>query len=143
LFSDWFGVSVDAAGHNTTVAANVDTTLTKMKRALHNIIAGAAHIKFIYNTVIVGRTNRSNMITGFDFPTLASGYNDGANSVIAATPGNNDNTKWQRLFALLFFNGDYPNHGPKFYNAAVRFFNNNFNASPPPTDIPSVRLWRN
>lgn len=137
LFEDWFGVAVDDAGNNTNVAANTDETLTKMKRALHNIIAGAAHIKHRYNTVING-ANGFNLITGFDLPTVASGYNDGADSVNAANPGDSDAEKWERLFALSFYSAHYPMDAPKLFNAAVAHFNTN----PLPNPIPTVRFWR-
>jgi hypothetical protein len=133
LFEDWFGVAVDAAGANTVNAANVDQTLTKMKRALHNIIGGAAHIKRRYNTVEHG----NNLITDFDFPTLGSGYNDGANQTPAATAAASNDTKWNQLFALRFYGTGYPHEGPGFFNAAVTFFN----STPPPAPLPTVRLW--
>jgi hypothetical protein len=138
LFSDWFGVSVDAAGANTNAAANVEATLTKMKRALHNIIAGAAHVKRIYNSVAGSAANPNNFICDFDFPTVASGYNDGANGVPAAVVGDNNATKWLRLFALRYYGGEYPQHGTRFFNAAVALFN----ALPGGQQQPTVRLWR-
>jgi hypothetical protein len=133
LFKDWFGVSVDSAGANTSVAANVNQDLTKIKRAFHSIIAGAAHIKRRYNTV----EGNNNLITDFDVPTLASGYNDGANSVTAATAGNNTDTKWNKLFALQFYGPGYPSEFPKYYNAAVSLFNLSYQI----VDMPTVRLW--
>jgi hypothetical protein len=137
LFSEWFGVAVDAAGVNTVVAANVDQTLTKMKRALHSLIAGGAHIKRTYNHVI-GNVNKRNRITDFDLPTVGSGYNDAAAAVAAAAAADNDARKWERLFALRFFNQAYPRDVPRFFNAAVTLFN----ALPAGQTQPELRLWR-
>jgi hypothetical protein len=133
LFEEWFGVAVDAAGANTASAANVDQTLTRLKRALHNIIGGAAHMKRRYNTVEGGK----NLITDFDFPTLASGYNDGASVAPVATSASNNDAKWNRLFALRFYGPGYTSEGPTNFNASVEFFNN----PSPPAPLPTVRLW--
>lgn len=143
LFSDWFGVAVDAAGNNTNNAANVAADLTKMKRALHNIVAGASHIKRRYNTVEGGK-NPFNLITDFDLPTLCSGYNDGADKPKPprTDPKNPDDRKWNRLFDLVFFGPGYPQEAPRFFNAAVEYFNNNFNIPAPPQPRPALRLWR-
>src|SRR6266496_3876394 len=120
LFADWFGVSVDAGGANTNVAA--DGTLTKMKRALHNIIAGSAHVKRVYNSV-AGSAKLYNLVCDFDLPTVASGYNDAAADVPAAGVGANSAEKWLRLFALRYFGGYYPERSTKLFNAAVTLFN--------------------
>jgi hypothetical protein len=138
IFSDWFGVSVDAAGTNTNVAANVNAILTRMKRAQHGIIAGAAHVKRVYNSVAGAGANRYNLICDFDFPTVASGYNDGAAAVPAAAAGDADTVKWLRLFALRYYGGDYPRHGTRFLNATVTMFN----ALAVGQRQPTVRLWR-
>lgn len=131
LFRDWFGVSVDAAGANTNVAANVDRTLSMMKRALHDITAGACYIKQRFNRPGENQV----LVTDLDLPTVASGYNDGANALPAAAPGAALSEKWRRLFAMLFYDQDYALKGPKFYNAAVELFNGN------PIPQPAVRLW--
>jgi hypothetical protein len=137
LFENWFAASVDAAGAATTVAANTDATLTRMKRALHQIVAGGCHIKRRYNTLEGGGANMFNMITDLDWPTVASGYNDAAGGVAAAAPNASIDHKWHRLFALRFYNDHYPDTGAKLYNAAVEYFN----ATPAPAPLPSVRLW--
>lgn len=135
LFSDWYAVAVDAAGANTVVSANVDAELTKMKRALHNIIAGAMHIKRQYNTIIGADRN---IVTDFDLPTSFSGYNDGAGRAAAATAVSTNPLKWKKLFALIFYDENYPKNAPRFYNAAVTHFNTVAGLNP----IPAVRLWR-
>lgn len=145
LFSDWFGVSVDAAGNNTARAADVNTELTKMKRALHDIIAGASHIKHFYNTVWGGK----NFISDLDLPTVASAYNDGANPATPASSGPNQVDQWHRLFALVFAASaktiaelQYPKDAPKFFNAAVAYFNTDFGVAVPALPRPALRLWR-
>ena len=137
LFSDWFGVSVDAAGVNTHLLANVDAVLTKMKRALHSVIAGAAHIKAIYNSVVGVADNARNLVCDFDLPTVASGYNDRAQPV-SAEGSLTDEQKWTRLFGLRFWAGYYPERVTRLFNATVTLFN----ALPANQDQPAVRLWR-
>jgi hypothetical protein len=139
LFSEWFGVAVDATGANTIVAAAVDAELTKVKRALHEIAAGAAHIKRGYNTVVVGSGgHRSNIITDFDLPTAFCWFNDGGSGVAAAAPAANDDLKWKKLFALQYFGSGYPRMAPRYYNAAVALFNTSAVLNP----RPSVRVWQ-
>mgnify|MGYP000665181313 CR=1 FL=1 len=139
MFREWFGVTVDATGAVTTVAASKDENLTRMKRALHNIVAGAAHIKRNYNSAKLNRKGkRYNIITDFDLPTVGSGYNDGADLYkTAAAPGVSDDAKWRRLFAMKFNAGTYPERLTRFYNAAEEVFNSGM-AAP----LPSVRLWK-
>lgn len=132
LFRDWFGVTVDSTGATTTVAASADHELSGMKRGLHNLVAGAAHMKRRYNTVA------SNCVCDFDFPTVASGYNDGASSVRAATAADSNAVKWKKLFALRFYNDHYPDSGTKAFNAAIELFN----ALPAAMAQPEVRLWK-
>jgi hypothetical protein len=140
IFKDWFAVSVDAAGNNTTVAANVHNELTRLKRTMHGLIASGAYIKWNYNH----GTTEANRICDFDLPTSFSGYNDGASPVGAAaetavandTPTVSDN-KWKRLYCLNYFDKNYPEYAPQFYNAAVTMFN-----APGAVPVPSVRLWR-
>jgi hypothetical protein len=134
MFSDWFGVAVDAAGNNTTAAASVHAELTRMKRAFHSIVAGGAHIKHMYNTIY----NGSNMITDFDLPTSFCAFNDGGMPAAPAMARDDDDTKWHRLFALLYYDQNYPRTAPRFYNEAVRYFNVTAGLNP----RPAVRLWR-
>lgn len=138
LFSDWFGVSVDGAGANTTNAAAVHAELTKMKRAMHSIIAGTAHLKRMYNTVGGTLARPSNIVTDFDLPTSFSGFNDGAGRADPATAASTDNVKWQKLFTLIYYDKNYPKNAPCFYNAAVNYFNTTANLNP----LPTIRLWR-
>lgn len=133
IFKDWFGVSVDAMGANTTVAANVHAGLTQLKRAMHGIIAGGAHIKRSYNSGHIG----SNRICDFDLPTVVSGYNDGAGTAKAAAAVDSNDTKWKKLFALIFFDKNYPQLSPRYYNAAVAKFNA-VGVAP----LPSIRIWK-
>lgn len=138
LFQDWFGVSVNAAGANTVAAADVHVLNTQMKRVLHNMVAGCAHIKRSYNASISGRRARFNMITDWDFPTSASGYNDAAADVARAAAADANDEKWKRLYALKYFGPSYPQNGTKFFNAAVA----HFNALPAGTTEPNLRLWQ-
>jgi hypothetical protein len=138
MFEEWFAVSVDATGANTTVAADVDAIQTKMKRALHAIIAGGAHIKRTYNGIYDTKKGPANQICDFDFSTVFSGYNDGANGIPAAGQGSNDDVKWQRLFALLYADRNYPRVAPRYYNAAVSMLNTTAGLTP----LPAVRLWK-
>ncbi len=133
LFKDWFGVSVDASGATTMVAANVDAGLTQLKRALHGIVAGGAHIKRSYNAGHIGSTR----ICDFDLPTVVSGYNDGAGTAAPAAAAADNDTKWKKLFALVFFDKNYPQLSPRYYNAAVAKFNA-VGVAP----LPSVRMWK-
>jgi hypothetical protein len=82
--------------------------------------------------------HRFNLICDFDLPTLTSGYNDAATSIHAANPTDADAEKWRRLFALQYFDGDYPQHGTRFFNAVVALFN----ALPAGQVMPAVRLWK-
>ena len=138
MFSDWFGVSVDATGTNTTNSANVDVELTKMKRAMHSIIAGAAHLKKMYNTVGGTAAHPSNIITDFDLPTSFSGFNDGAGVATPLGTNPTDNDKWHKLFKLIYYDENYPRMAPRFYNAAVNYFNTTPGLNP----LPAVRIWR-
>jgi hypothetical protein len=142
LFSRWLGLNVDATGATTTStsAAVVNANLTRMKRALHDIIAGAAHIKRNYNIVDTGRTGRLfNKITDFDWPTVASGHNDGANVLRPrdrSIPGDTDPIKWAKLFHMLYNDKNYPSEGTRYFNAAINYFNAG------PAILPALRLWR-
>jgi len=141
LFSDWFGVAVDAIGNNTNGPA-VDTGLTQMKRAMHEIIAGAAHLKRHHNTVRGHGNGQFSFVTDYDLPTMGSAHNDGANLLAAATSGDNDDKKWLRLFAMVYNSSGYPRDLPRYFNATVSYFNgSNFNdiTGPP---YPTLRLWK-
>jgi len=123
LLTNWFAVSTS------------NNAETKMKRAFHGFTVGAAHIKRHYNCV----KGLDNWITDFDPPTVASGYNDGAEILKGdecASQSDDDNVKWNKLFAMRFY-GNYPQEFSRYYNAAIEYFNEE-NPNPPP----SVRLWR-
>lgn len=138
VFSEWFAVSVDAAGANTNTDP-IDGTLTQLKRAFHNIIAGACHVKRSYNQAT---DSGRNLICDFDLPTVTSGYNDGAVRFAAATTASGTNERWKRLFALTFYDHSYPMNAPKFFNAAVSYFNSDFTSATPAFAKPAVRLWK-
>lgn len=130
LLIDWFCVSVDNSGNNTTDKISTDIKLTKNKRAFHSIVAGAAHIKMNYNFSV----NNTLRITDFDPLTVASGYNDSASLTQCATTNNDDKIKMLKVFAMIFYDYTYPKKFPKLYNAAIDLFNSNANP------IPTVRL---
>jgi hypothetical protein len=132
LFADWLAVTKDASGADPEVGNSsnpVDTEVSKLQQAFHQLTAGAAHVKHMYN-----HSNGSNVLTDYDPPTVASGYNDGALAYSSdPSPGANL-VKYHRRFGLLFYRS-YPAHFPLYYNQAVE----HFSGSPSPT--PSVRLW--
>jgi hypothetical protein len=136
LFSGWFGVTVNANGENTVVAGSVDVTLTKRKRAFHSVLAGALHMKRMYNTRMPGKRGYFNTISDYDLPTICSCYNDGGNAVAMAKAGDPDPTKWKHLFALLYNDANYPQLAPRYFNATIDLFNDN------PEPVPALRFWK-
>lgn len=134
LFSDWLGVTVDNDGNNNPVGSP-NTALSRQKRSLHSIVAGGAHIKRRYNTV-EGNNKPFNLITDFDLPTVASGYNNGAEGITAANPTDSVDHRWSKLFALKFYDHTYTELVPRYFNAAISYFN----GAPDPR--PALRLWR-
>jgi len=132
MFSLWFGVAVNSTG--VTAVSNIDPALTQLKRAFHNVVAGAAHLKIAYNTPYYP-SSKGNEVCDFDLPTMCSGHNDGAD--VLTTVGTNDTTKWKFLFAMRVKDQNYPKDGPRFFNAAVQYFNAN-----PAYEKPALRLWR-
>ncbi len=135
MFSNWFAVAVNAAGDNTTNAGSVDVALTKMKRALHSVIVSATYIKQRYNTLL---STDNTLLTDFDLPTSFSGFTDGAAPVAPAMANEDNDLKWKKLFALSYYDKNYPKNAPRFYNACVSYFNTTAVLNPQPT----VRLWR-
>jgi hypothetical protein len=136
LFSDWFGESVNINGRND------NAELTQMKRALHCIVAGAAHLKRAYNTINPSKKGSYNLVCDFDLPTVSSGYNLGASVIVdgkGATANSSSDTKWIGLFGMKI-KAEYPQRAPNHFNAAVEYFNKA--EFPAGVDKPALRLWR-
>ena len=114
--SHWFAISVDTSGNVTN--SNPNVLLTKRLRALHGFIAGAAHMKLHYSNGI------NSIVTDFDPPTMASGYNDKAGI-----------RKSQSTSAILNRYGmilrePYAKGFPIIYNSVIEFFNGNSGIQP-------------
>ncbi len=122
LLSSWFAISVDSTGNDSPGAPH--TLLTKRQRALHGFIAGAAHMKLHYSNGF------NSIVTDFDPPTMASGYNDKAG--IRRTLSTD--TVINRYGMVM--RAPYAEGYPIIYNSVIDFFNAN------PATSPALRLGR-